>query len=131
MGRVAKQEDGLLEQIRQVPREEYETHRCRIQELEAPRQHRHRLHRNSVEAMQQLINRPTTRRAASACKNGRSHPSIIVRQTGVLPAIVEHLEYLDQKAIPTSRSKRAWAALQPEIYLRQRLDNKWQRKRQK
>ena len=29
-----------------------------------------------------------------------------------LPAIVEHLQYLAQKAIPTSRSKRAWAALQ-------------------
>jgi len=30
----------------------------------------------------------------------------------MLPAIVEHLEYLAQKAIPTSRSKKAWAALQ-------------------
>lgn len=29
----------------------------------------------------------------------------------MLPAIVEHLEYLAQKAIPTSRSKKAWAAL--------------------
>ena len=30
----------------------------------------------------------------------------------VLPAMMEHLEYLNQKAIPTSRSKKAWAALQ-------------------
>jgi uncharacterized protein (DUF169 family) len=31
-----------------------------------------------------------------------------------LPSIVEHLEYLAQKAIPTSRAKRARAALQTE-----------------
>ena len=30
----------------------------------------------------------------------------------VLPEVVEHLEYLAQKAIPTSRSKKAWRALQ-------------------
>jgi uncharacterized protein (DUF169 family) len=30
----------------------------------------------------------------------------------MLPAIVEHLAYLAEKAIPTSRSKKAWAALQ-------------------
>jgi uncharacterized protein (DUF169 family) len=29
----------------------------------------------------------------------------------MLAPIVGHLEYLAQKAIPTSRSKRAWAAL--------------------
>jgi len=28
--------------------------------------------------------------------------------------IVEHLEFLGQKAIPTSRSKKAWHALQKE-----------------
>ena len=31
-----------------------------------------------------------------------------------LPLIVEHLEFLSQKAIPTSRSKKAWHALQKE-----------------
>jgi uncharacterized protein (DUF169 family) len=31
-----------------------------------------------------------------------------------LPSIVEHLEFLGQKAIPTSRSKKAWNALQKE-----------------
>jgi uncharacterized protein (DUF169 family) len=30
----------------------------------------------------------------------------------ILPAMMEHLEYLNQKAIPTSRGKKAWAALQ-------------------
>jgi len=28
--------------------------------------------------------------------------------------VVEHLEFLGQKAIPTSRSKKAWHALQKE-----------------
>jgi uncharacterized protein (DUF169 family) len=31
-----------------------------------------------------------------------------------LPSIVEHLEFLGRKAIPTSRSKKAWHALQKE-----------------
>ena len=31
-----------------------------------------------------------------------------------LPLIVEHLEFLGQKAIPTSRSKKAWHALQKQ-----------------
>jgi uncharacterized protein (DUF169 family) len=30
----------------------------------------------------------------------------------VLPAMTDHLEYLNQKAIPTSRGKKAWAVLQ-------------------
>jgi uncharacterized protein (DUF169 family) len=30
----------------------------------------------------------------------------------VLPEIMTHLEFLAQKAIPTSRSKKAWAVLQ-------------------
>ena len=34
--------------------------------------------------------------------------------TRFLPLIVEHLEFLGQKAIPTSRSKKAWNALQKE-----------------
>lgn len=32
----------------------------------------------------------------------------------MLPAIMKHLEYLAQKAIPASRSKKAWAALKAE-----------------
>jgi uncharacterized protein (DUF169 family) len=31
-----------------------------------------------------------------------------------LPMIMEHLEFLSRKAIPTSRSKKAWHALQKE-----------------
>jgi uncharacterized protein (DUF169 family) len=34
--------------------------------------------------------------------------------TPFLPLIVEHLEFLSQKAIFTSRSKKAWHALQKE-----------------
>jgi uncharacterized protein (DUF169 family) len=34
--------------------------------------------------------------------------------THFLPLIVEHLEFLGKKAIPTSRSKKAWHALQKE-----------------
>ena len=34
--------------------------------------------------------------------------------TPFLPLIVEHLEFLGQKAIPNSRSKKAWHALQKE-----------------
>jgi len=34
--------------------------------------------------------------------------------TPFLPLIVEHLEFLGQKAIPTSRSKKAWHTLQKE-----------------
>ncbi len=32
----------------------------------------------------------------------------------MLPAMVEHLAYLAQKAIPASRSKKAWAALESQ-----------------
>lgn len=38
--------------------------------------------------------------------------TVIGFPVAVLPAMMEHLEYLNQKAIPTSRGKKAWAALQ-------------------
>ena len=60
---IAESEQELLEQIRQVPLEEYKTHRRRLEELEAPRQHLHRLHRKPLETMQKLIDRHTARRA--------------------------------------------------------------------
>lgn len=60
---IAESEQELLEQIRQVPLDEYKTHRRRLEELEAPRQHLHRLHRKPLETMQVLIDRHTTRRA--------------------------------------------------------------------
>jgi uncharacterized protein (DUF169 family) len=43
----------------------------------------------------------------------------------MLPAIVKHLEYLAQKAIPTSRAKKAWAALRSRDHTRQRLNEAW------
>lgn len=61
---MANSEQDLLKQIREVPREVYETQRCRLRKLEAPRQQRYRLHRNPVEAVRGLIRRHTTRRAA-------------------------------------------------------------------
>ena len=58
---VADSEQDLLEQIRQVPLDEYKAQRRRLEELEAPRQ---RLHRQPLETMQKLIDRHTVRRAA-------------------------------------------------------------------
>jgi hypothetical protein len=60
---IAESEQDLLEQIRQVPLEEYKAHRRRLQELEAPRQHLYRLHRKPLEAMQKLLGRHSSRRA--------------------------------------------------------------------
>jgi len=59
---VADSEQDLLEQIRQVPLDEYKAHRRRLEKLEAPRQHLQRLHRKPLGAMQKLIDRHTTRR---------------------------------------------------------------------
>lgn len=41
-----------------------------------------------------------------------SNETVLGFPADMLPAIVEHLEYLAQKAIPTSRSKKAWGVLQ-------------------
>ena len=71
---IAESEQDLLEQIRQVPLKEYETHRRRLEELEAPRQHLYRLHRKPIEAMQQLLDRHSSRRAALALKKGQPPP---------------------------------------------------------
>ena len=43
-----------------------------------------------------------------------NNESVLGFPTFFLPLIVEHLEFLGQKAIPTSRSKKAWHALQKE-----------------
>lgn len=40
------------------------------------------------------------------------HETVLGFPGFMLPAIVEHLEFLKNKAIPTSRSKRAWRSLQ-------------------
>ncbi len=43
-----------------------------------------------------------------------NNESVLGFPAAILPAVVEHLEYLYQKAMPTSRSKRAWQMLQRE-----------------
>ena len=43
-----------------------------------------------------------------------NNESVLGFPASMLPAIMEHLEYLDQKAIPSSRSKRAWHMLRKE-----------------
>ncbi len=63
---MAECEQDLLEQLRQVPLAEYQAHRRRLAELEAPRQHLHRLHRKPLKAMQQLLDRHTSRRTELA-----------------------------------------------------------------
>ncbi len=63
---IADSEQDLLEQICQVPLEEYKAHRRRLEELEAPRQHLHRLHHKPLKAMQKLLDRHTARRAELA-----------------------------------------------------------------
>jgi hypothetical protein len=69
---IAESEQDLLEQIRQVPLEEYRAHRHRLEELEAPRQHLHRLHRKPLEAMHKLLDRHTARRTELALQKERS-----------------------------------------------------------
>lgn len=41
-----------------------------------------------------------------------SHEAVLGFPTTILPAVMQHLHYLNEKAISTSRSKRAWATLQ-------------------
>ena len=43
-----------------------------------------------------------------------NHETVLGFPIRFLPLIVKHLEFLGQKAIPTSRSKKAWHALQKE-----------------
>lgn len=60
---LADNEDELLEQIRQVPLEEYEKNRRRLAEAETPRRFLHRLHRDPLGTMHKLLNQHASRRA--------------------------------------------------------------------
>ena len=60
---LAESEDELLEQIRQVPLEEYRENRRRLEEAEAPRRLLHRLHRDPLGTMRGLLNQHAARRA--------------------------------------------------------------------
>ena len=61
---LAKSEEELLEQLRQVPLDEYRENRRRLEEAEAPRRLLHRLHRDPLGTMRNLVNQHTARRTA-------------------------------------------------------------------
>ena len=71
---LAESEAELLEQIRQVPLEEYRENRRRLEEAEAPRQLLHRLHRNPLGTMRGLVKQHAARRAALASTDDKSPP---------------------------------------------------------
>jgi hypothetical protein len=60
---TAQSEDQLLNQIRQVPLEDYQAHRRRLEEAEAPRKLRYCLHRDPLKTSLALVNQHATRRA--------------------------------------------------------------------
>ncbi len=63
---LAESEEELLEHIRQVPLEEYRENRRRLEEAEAPRRLLHRLHRDPLSTMRNLVKQHAARRAALA-----------------------------------------------------------------
>jgi hypothetical protein len=71
---LAESEDELLEQIRQVPLEEYRENRRRLEEAEAPRRLLHRLHRHPLGTMHSLVNQHAARRAALASATDQLSP---------------------------------------------------------
>lgn len=70
---LAESEEELLEQIRQVPLEEYRENRRRLAEAEAPRRLLHRLHRDPLSTMRDLVKQHAARRAALASATGSPH----------------------------------------------------------
>ena len=72
---LAESEAELLEQIRQVSLKEYHENRQRLEEAEAPRRLLHRLHRNPLRTMRDLINQHAVRRAVLASATGSSQSS--------------------------------------------------------
>jgi hypothetical protein len=71
---VAESEQDLLTQLRLVSLVEYRTQQLRLQKLEASRQHFYRLHHKPTEAMQSLLDRHSTRRAALAALTAQLPP---------------------------------------------------------
>jgi hypothetical protein len=67
---LAESEAKLLEQIRQVSLEEYRENRRRLEEAEAPRRLLHRLHRDPLNTMGNLVKQHAVRRAALASATG-------------------------------------------------------------
>jgi len=60
---MAISQADLLEQIRCVPLAEYQKHRHRLAQAEAPRIFQHRLHRNPYKTLQHLLTRYVSRQA--------------------------------------------------------------------
>ena len=71
---LAESEDELLEQIRQVPLEEYRENRRRLEEAEAPRRLLHRLHRDPLGTMRGLVKQHAARRAALSSTDDKPPP---------------------------------------------------------
>jgi len=71
---LAESEEELLEQIRQVPLEEYRENRQRLEEAEAPRRLLHRLHRDPLGTMRSLVKQHAARRAALSSTDDKSPP---------------------------------------------------------
>ena len=71
---LADSEEELLEQIRQVPLEEYLENRKRLEAAEAPRRLLNRLHRNPLATMRNLLNEHAARRTALSLTNDTPHP---------------------------------------------------------
>jgi hypothetical protein len=68
---LAESEEELLEQIRQVPLDEYRENRQRLEEAEAPRRLLYRLHRDPLSTMRSLVKQHTARRATLASTAAR------------------------------------------------------------
>jgi hypothetical protein len=64
---LAESEEELLEQIRQVPLEEYRENRQRLEEAEAPRRLLHRLHRDPLGTMRGLVKQHDILKSRSNC----------------------------------------------------------------
>jgi hypothetical protein len=67
---LAESEAELLEQIRQVSLEEYRANRRRLEEAEAPRRLLHRLHRDPLRTMRDLLKQHAARRVILASAAG-------------------------------------------------------------
>jgi hypothetical protein len=67
---LAESEEELLEQIRQVSLEEYRENRRRLEAAEAPRRLLHRLHRDPLRTMRDLVKQHAARRAALVSATG-------------------------------------------------------------
>ncbi len=71
---LAESEEELLEQIRQVPLEEYRENRRRLEEAEAPRRLLHRLHRDPLGTMRGLVKQHAARRATLSSTDDKPPP---------------------------------------------------------